>query len=174
MSEQPRSVPILAPILQTMQHHGVDFVLVGGLAGIAQGSSYPSFDVDLAYARDRANMTRLIAALTQLGVSLRNASPDLPFQLDLRTFENGANFTFVTKFGDLDVLGDLKGIRSYEALRDASEFKKIAGLEVRVASIDFLIAMKRAANRTKDKLMVEEYLVIADEQERARRGGSAA
>jgi len=152
-----------------MQEHGVDFVLVGGLAGIAQGSSYPSFDVDLAYARDRANMSRLVGALEEIGVSLRNAPSDLPFQLDLRTFLNGANFTFVTKYGDLDVLGDIKGIRSYEELREASEVKVVAGIDVRVASIDFLIAMKRAANRPKDKLMVEEYLVIADEQERARR-----
>lgn len=159
-----------------MQERGVDFVLVGGLAGIAQGSSYPSFDVDLAYARDRANMSRLVEALKEIGVSLRGAPPDLPFQLDLRTFENGNNFTFATKFGDLDLLGDLKGIRSYDELRDASEMKVVAGIEVRVASIDFLIAMKRVANRPKDKLMVEEYLVIADERERARRigGGEAA
>jgi predicted nucleotidyltransferase len=169
MSEQPRSAPVLAPILQTMLDHGVDFVLVGGLAGIAQGSSYPSFDVDIAYARDRGNMGRLVGALEEIGVSLRNAPADLPFQLEVRTFENGANFTFSTKHGDLDLLGDIKGVRSYEDLRAASELKVVAGIEVRVASIDFLIAMKRAANRTKDKLMVEEYIVIADEQERARR-----
>ena len=157
-----------------MQEHGVDFVLIGGLAGIAQGSSYPTFEVDLAYARDKANMTRLVGALTDIGVSLRNAPPDLPFQLDVRTFENGANFTFNTRFGDLDVLGDVKGINSYAELREASELKVVAGVEVRVASIDHLIAMKRAANRTKDKLMVEEYLVIADEQDRARRAGDAS
>jgi predicted nucleotidyltransferase len=157
-----------------MQDHGVDFVLIGGLAGIAQGSSYPTFDVDLAYARDKANMTRLVGALTDIGVSLRNAPPDLPFQLEVRTFENGANFTFATRFGDLDVLGDIKGIHSYAELREASELKVVAGVEVRVASIDHLIAMKRASNRTKDKLMVEDYLVIADEQERARRTGGSS
>jgi hypothetical protein len=40
---------------------------------------------------------------------------------------------------------------------------------VRVASLADLIAMKRAANRTKDKLMVEEYIVIADEQKKLAR-----
>ena len=33
-----------------------------------------------------------------------------------------------------------------------------------------LIAMKRASNRSKDKLMLEEYIVIADELERQKQG----
>lgn len=44
------------PILQTLIAHDVDFVLIGGMAGIARGSSYPSYDVDIAYARDRDNL----------------------------------------------------------------------------------------------------------------------
>ena len=37
------------------------------------------------------------------------------------------------------------------------------------------IAMKRAANRPKDKLMVEEYIVLADEQKKlaAEEGGES-
>lgn len=54
----------------------------------------------------------------------------------------------------------------YEELRAEAAVREILGLEIRVASIDHLIAMKRAANRPKDKLMVEEYIVIADEQKR--------
>ena len=45
----------------------------------------------------------------------------------------------------------------------------IEGVAVRVVSLDDLIAMKRAANRTKDKLMVEEYIVIADAQKKLAR-----
>ncbi|HUB99776.1 MAG TPA: hypothetical protein VMS11_08130 [Solirubrobacterales bacterium] len=142
----------------------MDFVLIGGMAGIARGSTYPSYDLDVVYARDPANIARLVASLEEIGVRLRGAPEDLPFQLDARTIENGANFTFVTPYGDLDVLGDVAGVRSFEELVAESETKEFWGLPVRVASLDHLIAMKRAANRPKDRNMVEEYIVLADHE----------
>lgn len=133
---------------------------------MAQGSNFPTFDLDIAYSRDRHNIGRLVAALQEIGVRLRGVPADLPFQLEERTIENGANFTFVTEHGDFDVLADIAGIAGYEQLRSAAQIRMIGGFEVRVASIDHLIAMKRASNRTKDKLMLEEYIVLADELER--------
>lgn len=163
----PPKAPELPALLKPLVGHGVDFVVIGGLAGGLHGSNYPTYDLDIAYARDRPNLERLVAALEEISVSLRGAPADLPFQLDVRTLQNGANFTFITPYGDFDVLADVAGIRSYEELKAASTTKQIAGLPIRVASIDHLIAMKRAAGRTKDKLMLEEYIVIADEQQRA-------
>jgi len=158
----PPKAPDLRNLLGPLVRHGVDFVLIGGMAGIAQGSNYPSFDLDVAYARDKANVRRLVAALREIDVRLRGAPADLPFQLDERTIENGVNFTFITPFGDFDVLADVDGIRSYDELAAASEEREVFGLPVRVASLDHLIAMKRAANRPKDRNMLEEYLVLAD------------
>jgi transcriptional regulator with XRE-family HTH domain len=157
------------PLLKALVEHGVDFVLVGGMAGIALGSSYPTYDIDIAYARDEANLERLARALAELRVSLRvkgEAAADLPFLPDARSLANGANFTFMTEFGMFDVLGDLAGIRSYEDLRRDATVQEVEGFPIRVTSIGHLIAMKRAANRTKDKLMLEEYIVIADEQKK--------
>ncbi len=163
METLPPKAPDLRRLLRPLMNHGVNFVLIGGMAGIARGSSYPSYDLDVAYARDKANVRRLVSALEEIRVRLRGAPADLPFQLDERTIENGANFTFVTPFGDLDVLADIAGVRSYEELATAAEEKQIFGIPVRVASLDHLIAMKRAANRPKDRNMVEEYVVLADE-----------
>jgi transcriptional regulator with XRE-family HTH domain len=159
------------PLLKALVEQGVDFVLVGGLAGIALGSSYPTYDLDVAYARDEANLERMARALRELKVSLRvnGEAADLPFLADARSLANGANFTFVTEFGMFDILGDLEGIRSYEDLRRNAKVLEVEGFPIRVASIGHLIAMKRAANRTKDKLMLEEYIVIADEEKREGR-----
>lgn len=168
-----RSLPAKAPeadrLLGPLIAHGVDFVLIGGQAGISHGSSYPSYDLDVLYARGRDNVERLVSALEEIGVRLRGAPADVPFILDAKTIENGANFTFITPFGDFDVLADAAGMPSYDELKSGAVEREVFGHVVKVASIDHLIAMKRAAGRTKDKLMVEEYIVLADEQRRVSR-----
>ena len=166
----PPKAPDLRALLEPLVEHGVDFVVIGGMAGIALGSNYPSFDLDVMYDRSRANIRRLVAALEELDVRLRGAPPDLPFQLEARTIENGANFTFVTPHGDMDVLADAAGVKEYASLAARAVEREIAGFPVKVASIDDLIAMKRAANRPKDRNMLEEYIVLADERRRPDRG----
>jgi transcriptional regulator with XRE-family HTH domain len=151
----------LHPLLGALIRHGVDFVVIGGVAGWIHGSSYPTYDLDVAYARDRGNLERLAAALVELKARWRGGPPDLPIELDAAMLHNGANFTFDTPFGNFDVLGEPAGVRDYEALRREARIESYRGLDVRVASIDHLIAMKRAADRVKDRLMLLEYKEIA-------------
>jgi hypothetical protein len=151
-------------ILRALTEHEVDFVVIGGLAGMARGSAYPSFDVDIAYARDDANLERLATALRALGATLRGAPAGLPFQLDARTLRAGAHFTFSTPYGALDILSDPDGAPRYEKLKAAAgERVTIEGERVLVCSLDHLIAMKEASGRPKDKLMATEYRTLSDE-----------
>lgn len=152
-----------APLLEVLNRHGVDFVLVGGLAAIALGSARSTFDVDVAYARDRANLERLAAALRELGATLREAPPGVPFLLDAETLERGLNFTFSTHFGSLDVLGEPVGAPPYAELKRAAIPFEIRGAPVLVASTDHLIAMKEAAGRPHDKVAGQELRAISDE-----------
>ena len=151
------------PILEALVAHGVDFVLIGGLAGMARGSAYPTFDVDVAYARDAENLSRLAAALEELGATLRGAPPDIPFVPGAQTIERGAHFTFDTRHGALDILTDPDGAPPYHRLVAAGDRAEIDGVVVRVASLDHLIAMKEASGRPKDRLMATEYRTISDE-----------
>jgi hypothetical protein len=150
-------------ILGALLEHKVDFVLIGGLAGMAHGSSFPSFDVDIAYGRERPNLERLASALRELKATLRGAPPDVPFQLDAKTLEAGAHFTFSTPFGALDILDRPDGAPPYEQLKSAATLADIEGERVHVASLDHLIAMKETAGRPKDKLMATEYRTLSDE-----------
>jgi hypothetical protein len=164
----PPKPPDLRALLTPLLNHGVDFVMVGGMAGLSHGSGYPSYDLDVVYARDRQNIQRLVEALREIGVRLRGAPADLPFQLDARTIENGSNFTFITPYGDFDILGHADGMPDYAKLRSDSSVRDILGLEVRVASIEHLIAMKSTANRPKDQRAVEEYIGLAELERAAR------
>ena len=84
------------PMLTALARAAVDFVVIGGVAGGSYGSAYGTFDLDVAYARVRPNLERLADVLRGLDAHLRGAPDDLPFVLDARTLENGANFTFDT------------------------------------------------------------------------------
>lgn len=154
------------PILEALAEAGVDFVLIGGLAGGAHGSAYPTYDVDVMYARDRQNLERIASVLADLGATLRGAPHDLPFLLDAKTLEAGGNFTFATRLGSVDLLAYPSGAPPYEKVRDDAVTIDVAGHSIRVASLDHLIAMKEAAGRTKDKLMATEYRELADELRR--------
>ena len=49
--------------LRLLTQHQIEFVIVGGVAISAHGSSYLTFDLDVCYARTRDNPKRLAAAL---------------------------------------------------------------------------------------------------------------
>jgi hypothetical protein len=150
------------PILETLVRHGVDFVLVGGFAGIAHGSAYSTEDVDVAYEWSYENLRRLAVALRELGATLRGAPADVPFQLDAEALRSGMNFTFDTRFGSLDILGEQAGAPKYDELRAAGVSSVLWGVSVRVCSLDHLIALKEAAGRPRDLTMAAEYRAISD------------
>ena len=71
-------------------------------------------------------------------------------------------FSFDTEYGTLDILRRIAGVETYEQLRRDSMNEVLAGVSVQVASLNHLIAMKRAANRVKDRLMALEYVELAN------------
>jgi hypothetical protein len=152
------------PLIEALSDAEVDFVLIGGLAGIAHGSAYPTYDVDVMYARDEGNRERLATVLRDLNATLRGAPPEPPFQLDARTLEEGGNFTFETRNGPLDIVAYPAGAPPFAELKNASAEIELGGRRVRVASLDHMIAMKDAAGRPKDQLMATEYRTLADER----------
>src|SRR4051812_5055960 len=91
-------------LLPALSQAAVEFVLVGGVAGIIHGAARLTYDVDIVYARARLNLERLVDALAPFGPYLRDAPPGLPFRWDARTLRNGLNFTLTSAAGDIDLL----------------------------------------------------------------------
>jgi predicted nucleotidyltransferase len=87
---------------------------------------------------------------------LRGAPADLPFRWDLRTLQCGANFFLVTGATYVDLLQTVPGVDSFQTLAQHSQEMELFGIPVRVASLDDLIAMRRAAGRPKDQIYLKE------------------
>ena len=132
-------------IIDALLDNRVEFVLVGGLAGVVHGSSYVTYDVDISCPGTPANLRRLAAALRDLGA--------------FAELDDSPRYGIETDFGRLDVLFDLP----YRKLRESAVSFDLEGSLLPVASLDHLIAAKEALGRTKDRLMATEYRVLSNE-----------
>ena len=144
---------------------GVEFIIVGGVAGGLHGAARATYDLDVVYRRDAANLTRLAIALAPLGPYLRGAPAGLPFRWDVETLARGLNFTLTTAAGDIDLLGEVIGGGSYEDLLPHTIEFELFGVPCRCVTLPKLIALKRAAGRPRDFDAIAELEVLLDEQE---------
>ena len=138
----------------------VAFVIVGGMAAVAQGSAYITVDLDIAYHRTPVNLQRLTDALAPLKPQLRGAPAGLPFVLDAPTLKAGLNFTLLTDAGDIDLLGEVSGLGFYEQVKDWAEEVEVFGRRCWVLTIEGLIQSKQAAGRGKDLRLIPELKAL--------------
>ena len=137
-------------IIAALGASGLRFVIIGGIAMRLQGASHNTDDIDFAFARDPQNLEALVRALAPFHPRLRGAPAGLPFFWDLRTLQTSINMMLETDAGEVDLVGEPDGVASFEDLWESATTMDRQGVQVRVASVDALITMKRAASRPKD------------------------
>jgi predicted nucleotidyltransferase len=155
----------LQKLLRALTDHGVDFILIGGVAARAHGSSRLTDDVDVSYARAAANLRRLVSALAAYKPYLRGAPPGLPFEWSPATLAAGLNFTLATSLGSIDLLGEIVGGGRYVDLLPHTITIEIFGRETKLLDLPWLIRVKRAAGRPKDLEVIAELEALAEERD---------
>lgn len=121
-----------------------------------------TLDLDVVYERSKDNVSRMVAAVAAIHPYLRGAPPGLPFKFDERTVRAGLNFTLVTDFGDLDLLGEIVRGGNYADLLPHSFEVSVGGLVCRCLNLEHLIQVKRATGRTKDLLVLSELEALLE------------
>lgn len=150
----------VSALLRPLVERGVDFVVIGGIAMVAQGSARVTRDLDVCFAPDDANLMLLGGVLLQLNARLRAVDDPVSFVPDARTLRGVEILTLSTDAGPLDLQRVPPGAPPYPELRARADRIQFAGMGVLVASLDDLAAMKRAAGRPVDLIDLEEIAVI--------------
>jgi len=160
-------------IFRVLHEHGVECVVIGGMAGYLQGSPLPTVDVDITPQQDAGNFGRLSAALTELEAKIRVEGQDpLPFSHDAECLAAAQIWNLTTRYGDLDISLVPAGTQGYDDLRRDAVEVSLRGTRVLLASLADIVRSKGAANRDKDRraLPVLRELLARETTARAARG----
>jgi len=141
----------------------VKFIVIGGAAATAHGSSRLTEDLDIVYERSPDNIRKLVKALAPLKPYLREAPADLPFRWEETTLVRGLNFTLSTSLGPLDLFGQIILGGGYQELVSHTVLLQVFGVECRFLSLPRLIEVKRATGRPKDREVVAELEAILEQ-----------
>lgn len=158
------SVVQLNRLIERLCDAGIDFVIVGGFAGMLHGSTLVTRDLDVCAVLGAENLVRLRAALGDLHPVHRMTPQRLSF---LETPEPGLgmkNLYLETELGPIDFLGSILGIGDFERVRAASIEIELFGRRCRVISLQDLIQAKEALGRDKDLFAAKELRAIAEKQ----------
>lgn len=162
-------------ILCVLASHAVDYVLVGGLAALAHGSTIATADADVLPRLDAENLEHLLDALEELGAAIliserRQAmEADEPWEV-VELNERGASalpsadaWHFTTEAGPVDIVVRVTGVGPYEAHVPAVQERVAFGVGIRVAGLSDLIASKEATGRAKDEAILRELRELRDQ-----------
>jgi hypothetical protein len=143
----------LSRLLETLDRHRVDYVVIGGVAVQVHGHRRTTMDLDLVPGPRPENLRRLAKALEELEAQPRDASHGQA-EVSIADPERLAVAAVIpplsTRHGQLHILNEPKGARPFDDLREAALVLEVDGVEIAVVSLDDLIRMKRAAGRPAD------------------------
>lgn len=122
-------------LVATLNHQGIEYVVIGGFAVAAHGYVRATKDLNIVPAADARNLRRLAAVLGSLDAKLFGVddfdSAEFPFDpLDPLQLAQRVNFLLMTRFGRLDMMQRVPGIpvdHAYERLRPAAIQTKLEG-----------------------------------------------
>lgn len=147
-------------LLERFADANLDYVVVGGYAGVLHGSSLVTNDLDICAVLSPENIQKLRSILADLHPVHRITHQKLSFIDHPAPSTTVANLYLETDSGILDILSSILGVGDYARLRQSAIEVSLFGRPVPVISLDDLIAAKEAVGREKDLLAVKELRAI--------------
>ena len=140
-----------AVLIEALVTEKVDFVLVGGLAAMFNGTTRVSLDVDIAYATYTSNLEGIARVLNRFEPRIKflGKPSDEAITVSAATIKRQRVMQFVTSAGEIDILDVIGGFRTYGQIKSYSTVEDY-GFPINILGIEGLIKAKRALKRPKD------------------------
>jgi len=143
----------LGELIATLARHGVEYIVIGGVATQVHGHRRTTMDLDLTPEPGPENMRRLGAALAALEARPRDAGPgeaEIPVDDPERLAVAAIVPPLLTRHGQLHIVKEPKGASEFDRMYERALRVDLDGTEVAIVALDDLIRMKRAAGRPAD------------------------
>lgn len=152
-------------VLRVLTRNEVEFIVVGGVAAILQGSPLATEDIDVVYLASEENNLRLVQALGELNAHYldpagRHIEPDVSRLASMKMH------LLKTNCGRVDVLRTVGQDLVYRDLVARSRILDIAELRVRVLGLEAIIETKEHADRPKDRYQLPFLRQLLEEIQR--------
>jgi len=143
-------------LFKALKTHNIDYLLVGGLAMNLHGVPRMTMDVDLVIALDSGNIAKLASCAKELGLY-----PNVPVKLeDLADADKRDALLAEKNLIALSLISNIPATPTVDiVIHHPLDFQKafakavqrdISGTPVMLASIEDMIALKKAAGRAQD------------------------
>ena len=154
--------------LRILTRHEVEFIVVGGIAAILQGSPLSTEDVDVVYLATEDNCRRLAEALDEMDASYadpagRQIRPDAERLAGARVHLTN------TSCGRVDLMRTVGDDLGYRQLIERTRELEVAELRVHVLDLEAIIETKEHAGRPKDQSQLPFLRQLVAEIERLKR-----
>lgn len=134
-------------ILADLNHHGVRYVLIGGIAVIRHGVVRATRDVDAVVAQDEANLASIRRLVAKWNATRPDGSPVPEDSIAPRR-----SLHLATPHGDVDLLAAYPGTPGFEELASRAEVRNVDGVPAPIASLEDLVRLKRFSDREQDRI----------------------
>lgn len=140
--------PDFREFFRWLNHHDVEYLLIGGYAVGYHGYPRATIDIDVWIAPTPQNAKKVVAALEDFGFGSDVLVPDLFVQL-------GKIFRMGLPPMRIEILTSISGVEFTDVYADRIE-DELDGVPVKLINLHYLKLNKKAAARAKDLADLEE------------------
>jgi len=156
--------PLLEKLSIALAEARLEVVLIGNAAAALQGAPVTTLDFDFMFRKTRANLLKLKTAARLLNAMVLR--PYYPVSDLYRVVNEDEGL-------QADFMAHIHGVRSFDSLRSRSQPVQLGERQLWVADLSDIIASKRAANRPRDRAVIEILEKTLHERQRIQKGQAA-